>query len=463
MTAAVFGIIAPHPPILVPRVGRDEAHVAEATLDALRTASAALDRFNPETIVLMSPHAPAAADTLMIDGSARFSGNLSQFGDPTSYSWAGDPEYAAALLAALEEAGLPVVERSEDPRLRAGWLDHGTIVPLSFLDPGQAYRLVILSLSYLPLAVNRQLGEAVRTTAEKLGRRIAFVASGDCSHRLTPTAPAGYSPQGAEFDSWLHDTVQRGALSQLSTIDEVTEEEAGECGLRSFIAVGGFAGDDPVPTRILSYEGPWGVGYLTALVGEAAVAAAQGEAGNALESTGMKGGMAGTEESEIVALARRAIVTHVRDAHALLAPAPLSGPEYPARAGAFVSLHRGGDLRGCIGTIAPTAPTLAEEVAHNAIEAAVHDPRFPPLTESELADLDVKVDVLHPPESCKLADLDPAKYGVIVSEGWRRGLLLPDLDGVDDVGTQVSIAMRKAGISPGEHCALERFKVDRYT
>jgi AmmeMemoRadiSam system protein A len=120
-------------------------------------------------------------------------------------------------------------------------------------------------------------------------------------------------------------------------------------------------------------------------------------------------------------------------------------------------------LRGCIGTIQPTFPTLAEEVASNAVQAAAYDPRFPPVGEEELADLEIKVDVLHAPESCELTDLDPARYGVIVTNGRRRGLLLPDLEGVDDVSQQVSIALQKAGIAPGEGCDIERFLVDRYT
>ncbi len=128
-----------------------------------------------------------------------------------------------------------------------------------------------------------------------------------------------------------------------------------------------------------------------------------------------------------------------------------------------MSLHRGGRLRGCIGTILPTQPTLAEEVAANAVQAAEKDPRFPQLAADELSDLDISVDVLHAPEPCTPDDLDPRHYGVIVSSGWRRGLLLPDLEGVDDVETQVEIAMRKAGIGPGEPHDLERFRVDRYT
>ncbi len=237
-------------------------------------------------------------------------------------------------------------------------------------------------------------------------------------------------------------------------------EAGGECGLRSIITLGGFVGDDPVPSRVLAYEGPWGVGYLTALVGEDALAALSVAQVSVAES-GRKGGMPGTPESEIVSLARGTIEYHLGAGHR--PDAVLSDPVYPARAGAFVSLHRQGQLRGCIGTIAPTWPTLAEEVAHNAVQAATEDPRFPPLQRHELDDLDVKVDVLHAPESCQVSDLDPSRYGVIVTSGGRRGLLLPDLEGVDDVGTQVSIALQKAGIPENTPCSLERFLVDRYS
>ena len=126
------------------------------------------------------------------------------------------------------------------------------------------------------------------------------------------------------------------------------------------------------------------------------------------------------------------------------------------------SLHRGGDLRGCIGTIAPTQPTLAAEIVHNAIQAATADPRFDPLRPHELDDLEISVDVLQPPEPADFDDLDPKTWGVIVSADWRRGLLLPDLEGVDTAAEQVGIAMRKAGIAPGETVRLERFRVDRY-
>jgi AmmeMemoRadiSam system protein A len=331
---------------------------------------------------------------------------------------------------------------------------------LSLLSLSAEVRVVVMSLSFLPGEYHRRLGEAVASCAEELRRRVAFVASGDLSHRLTADAPAGYSASGSALDAAIVDAVRRGALGSLTDLDAALVEAGGECGLRSIITLGGFVGEDPVPTRVLSYEGPWGVGYLTALVGEDALANHHVIGPDDTPSTGLKGGMPGAEESEIVTLARRCIERYLESGDA--ADPELVDPSYPARAGVFVSLHRGGQLRGCIGTIAPTCATLALEVARNAIQAATQDPRFSPLRRDELADLDVKVDVLHEPERCELSDLDPSRYGVIVSSGGRRGLLLPDLEGVDDVAAQVSIALQKAGIPPDSPCALERFLVDRY-
>jgi AmmeMemoRadiSam system protein A len=133
------------------------------------------------------------------------------------------------------------------------------------------------------------------------------------------------------------------------------------------------------------------------------------------------------------------------------------------RGAVFVCLKKGGDLRGCIGTFQPTQETLAEEIAANAVSAACRDPRFPPVSEQELASLDISVDVLSEPEPVSdVSQLDPRRYGVIVKRGDRTGLLLPDLEGVDSVEQQLEIARNKAGISPHEPIQLFRFTVDRF-
>lgn len=132
------------------------------------------------------------------------------------------------------------------------------------------------------------------------------------------------------------------------------------------------------------------------------------------------------------------------------------------RAGTFVSLHENGDLRGCIGTIAPTERNIAQEIISNAISACSRDPRFPPVEASELPRISCSVDVLGETEPCTFDQLDPQRYGVIVTNGWRRGLLLPNLEGVDTADMQVAIARRKAGIGRDEPVELERFEVVRH-
>jgi len=132
-------------------------------------------------------------------------------------------------------------------------------------------------------------------------------------------------------------------------------------------------------------------------------------------------------------------------------------------AGCFVTLHKkDGSLRGCIGTITPTKRTLAEEIRDNAIASALRDPRFPAVKKEELEELVINVDVLEKPEETTIDELDPQEYGVIVEKGWRKGVLLPDLEGVDTVKKQLSIVLRKAGISPEEDYKVYKFKVKRY-
>ena len=163
-----------------------------------------------------------------------------------------------------------------------------------------------------------------------------------------------------------------------------------------------------------------------------------------------------------VQLATSSVRAFVRTGTVLSVPSPKI-PELTAKAGVFVSIKKAGQLRGCIGTFAPTQETVAEEIIANAIKSASEDPRFPPITEDELASLTISVDVLSAPEACSEAELDPSRFGVIVQSGWRRGLLLPDLEGVDSVEEQLSIVKHKAGISPGEPAQLSRFTVERHS
>ncbi|MFH1347423.1 MAG: AmmeMemoRadiSam system protein A [Candidatus Margulisiibacteriota bacterium] len=167
-------------------------------------------------------------------------------------------------------------------------------------------------------------------------------------------------------------------------------------------------------------------------------------------------------EHSLVQLARKTIETYIKEGRTI-APPPELTPEMKDKAGVFVSLHRKGQLRGCIGTFSPTTENVAEEIIHNAIESSTRDPRFPPMAKDELADLEISVDVLTKPEAAgPVKDLDAKKYGIIVKSGARSGLLLPDLEGVNTPEEQIAICRRKAWISDDDPIEIFRFEVRRY-
>jgi len=173
--------------------------------------------------------------------------------------------------------------------------------------------------------------------------------------------------------------------------------------------------------------------------------------------------MKAKEESAYVRLARETIENYIKYGKIIAPPLDISKEIINQKAGVFVSIKKFGNLRGCIGTFMPTQENIVQEIIKNAISAVVDDPRFSPVTVSELGDLIISVDVLSPPEEISdISELDPKKYGVIVSSGYKKGLLLPDLEGVDTAEEQVNIAKGKAGIYPDEKVKLYRFEVKRY-
>jgi AmmeMemoRadiSam system protein A len=160
-------------------------------------------------------------------------------------------------------------------------------------------------------------------------------------------------------------------------------------------------------------------------------------------------------------LAKRTVESYVKQGKVIRAKRLT--PEMKQKAGVFVSIHKGGELRGCIGTFEPQTANVAEEIIVNTISSAIRDPRFYPIIPNELRDLEYSVDVLTKPKPVKNQDqLDAKRYGVIVEAGGRRGLLLPDLEGVDSVDYQIDICRQKAGIMPNEPVRLYRFEVKRY-
>ncbi len=263
------GCICPHPPLLIPEVGGAGRAKVTDTIAAMERLAESIGE--PDTVVVISPHADGFGDAHAVKTSPRLCGDFGRFRCPdVSFAYENDVQFAELLLAfAGDYRQLSLTPDEGDV------LDWGVLVPLSFLKPQKIVALSVVG----PYAEHRTLGKLVRRCAEELGRDTLFLASGDLSHALTHDAPAPYDPRGKLFDDELLSLLGIGDFAGLTRIEPVLLEGAAECGLRSFVALGGFLGDDAlVDPQILSYEGPYGVGYLVARFG-APASHARGEAG----------------------------------------------------------------------------------------------------------------------------------------------------------------------------------------
>lgn len=462
----VFCGICPHPPIVVPEVGRIEAAKVEATQQALLELGRRVKGSGAETVVIISPHASIFQDVIGINAMPLLKGDLGNFrAGNVKFELENDPLLVGEIKRLAADLGLMVVELTgemEEQYDISLHLDHGVTVPLYFLQKaGVELPLVHVSMAVAPPQRLYLFGLAVRRAAESLGRKIALLASGDLSHCLTPDAPGGYQPQGEEFDREIARLLAVPDVEGLLKMEESLVNQAGECGYRSIIMMLGALDGYDVKAEVLSYEGPFGVGYLVAAYEPVGQNPERSLFAKLQSEHQEKTARHRAGESYLVKVARETLEGYVEGI-----PLPdISGlpEEFRKQAGVFVSLKKHGNLRGCIGTIEPTQSNIVEEVIANAISAGTRDPRFQPLRKEELNDLEISVDVLQPTEPVVgLNELDPKKYGVVVRAGRRSGLLLPNLEGIDTADEQVVIARQKAGIGPDEPVQLERFEVVRY-
>lgn len=473
--SVVAGFMVPHPPLIVPEIGRGSENAVEETINSYKYVAKKIAELKPDTIVLSSPHTVMYGDYFHISPGTDASGSFASFG---AAGVKMEVNYDTRFVASLcEEAAVKGIDAGILGE-RDKKLDHGTMVPLYFIRQEYTdFQLVRIGLSGLPMEEHYKLGMAVAKVADDLNRRVVYIASGDLSHKLQETGPYGFDPAGPRYDERIMDVMGRGAFDELFAFDEHFLDKAAECGHRSFVMMSGCFDKTNVTIEKLSHQDVTGVGY-----GICCYYVDSDEVNNDRaflniwrEKEEIRRQEARAKEDAFVRLARKSLETYIVTGEKVDCNAAVESlrGEVPdeqieelleSQAGAFVSLHKQGQLRGCIGTIAPVRDSVAEEIVANAVSAAVHDNRFSPVSKDELNLIEYSVDVLSPAEPIDSEDeLDVKRYGVIVTKGYKRGLLLPNLDGVDTVEEQLAIAKRKAGLrSDEEGCSLERFEVVRH-
>lgn len=433
----IWSALMPHPPVLIHEVGRGRELEAVKTLDGIKNLTSGLKK--PDLLIVLSPHQPYSPGSLFVNTAKSYSGSFALFGVPQVKISAVSP--ANDITQFCEHLTKSHIEIYSAP-FEDLTKDQGSLVPLHFLKKEWDDLPGIILVSPIGLTPQKAFALGKALANFQSDKNLALLASGDLSHRLTPNAPAGYEPECAhEFESAIEQALRDNSPNAIYGLDDEIIERAGECGLRSVMAMLGLVSGNNI--KIFSHEWPYGVGYCNALcvLGEnnnipAPVMLARETVKRLLTSSSLP-----------------------ENGHEVI-----SSPLWNERKSCFVSIKtKGGDLRGCIGTLSPMQKSLDIEIIANAVSASTRDPRFPPMTQDELSGVVFSVDVLSDSEPVEsIAQLNPKTYGVIVSKGYRRGVLLPDLEGVDTAEQQVQIAAMKAGIHDLDGISLERFTVTRY-
>ena len=253
------GYMVPHPPIAVPEIGRGEERKIQATIDSFTAVAEDIAALAPETIILTSPHAVMYRDYFHISPGKGAKGSFAQFrAADVRFDVEYDEELVQAIAGEADKVGFPAGTLGErDPHL-----DHGTMVPLYFIDKlFRDYKLIRIGLSGLSLEDHWKFGQLIRKAVDASGRRCVFIGSGDLSHCQKEDGPYGYRPEGPVYDEKIMDVMGRGAFDELTGFDEELLDRSMECGHRSFTIMGGAFQGTKIETRQLSHEATFGVGY----------------------------------------------------------------------------------------------------------------------------------------------------------------------------------------------------------
>ena len=457
----IAAFTVPHPPLIIHEVGQGREHCVDATIAAYERVADQISELGPETIIISSPHSVMYSDYFHISPGEGAIGSFADFGaGEVKFDEKYDTELVRTIEKIADEQGFPAGTQGE----RSRFLDHGTMVPLYFVRKKYSGgRIVRIGLSGLSLTEHYRLGQIIQRAVEQTGRKAVYIASGDLSHKLQESGPYGFAPEGVEYDRRIMDVLGRGVFGELFDFSESFCDKAAECGHRSFVIMAGALDGISVKASALSHEDITGVGYGICTFYPTGTDNERHFLTKHLADSQKALSEKRRSADVYVKLAVQTIESYITSGEVIDIPDGLPAEMLEKQAGAFVSIHKEGQLRGCIGTFLPTESCIASEIINNAISASTRDPRFPPITESELPLLEVNVDILSEPERISSPDkLDVKRYGVIVTSGSKRGLLLPDLEGVDTVEQQIDIARKKAGISPYEKIELQRFEVVRH-
>lgn len=478
----IAGYLLPHAPVFIEAVGGHQSRGVTSTVEAFYAVANEIKALEPDLLVMISPHGPIFSDAIAVYDLSKYEGDMKRFGEFTlNYQAKKDETFINQLIEKSNDSDgsfYPLNDALFRKFQHEPKLDHGITVPYHFIS-SVLPDVPVVAMSYGTLSYTELMrnGEIIKSVSELSGKRVIIIASGDMSHALKSDGPYSFHKDGPWFDERMKTLIIENRPYDIFCEPFEQIENAAECGLRSYAIMMGAFNKCTFESKVWHYEGPFGVGYLVA----GFIVKDRNDVDMILWVENKMLSMIRHAEAlahAYVQIAKHVIYDYVRtgkppkysmDNDAVFINGhriSLNDSEMAllrSEHGVFVSIKKYGSLRGCIGTILPTQDNTFVEIIKNAISACSKDYRFDPVTVTELEHLSISVDVL---SSLKVVSdteaLSPKVYGVVVHSKGRRGVLLPDLEGIDTSAEQLKIASNKGGFSVDEIDKIECFTVERF-
>ncbi len=372
--------IVPHPPLIIPKIGKGEETKIQKTIDSYEQVAKEIKELQPDTIIISSPHTTMYGDYFHIPANNTLTGNLGIFN--------------AEEISFTEEQDIELIEQIENVSKKYNFpagrtidsdLDHGTMIPLYFIRKHyKEGKILLLGPSGLPLIDNYMMGIIIKEAVNNLNKKVVYIASGDLSHKLQTYGPYGYTEEGPLYDKKLIEACSNTNFNELLNFEESFLDKTAECGHRSFTIMAGTLDGLNTKATYLSHEDITGVGYGIITFTPEDKNNKRHFLDNYFNELEEKLTIQRQNEDEYVKLARLTIEEYITNGNTIKTPSNTQEALLNTKAGVFVSIHKFGSLRGCIGTIMPTTNCIAKEIITNAISASTKDPRFPKIEKEEL-------------------------------------------------------------------------------
>lgn len=426
--------VVPYSPLLLPLIHDEVQDKLQATLSAYQQVAKEISEYHPDTIVIISTKAFGYKDYIHIDAKEQASGNFSKYGH-SEYAIA--VEYDTVLVNQIcslaKHNHIPAGKRGE----QSDSLDVGTMVPLFFINQYMSdYRIARISTSAVDKEQLDQLGQCISTAAQDIDRKIVIIVSGELSKRLSNDSPYGYHKDSAVFDQYILNSLKDNDLEAWDHINPELSEASAQTILGALQMLKGAISDTLFHSTTLSYEAPFGIGWLIA-------------------------SFHNKDRNPYCALVRSTLLYHLQHGKGMT-KIEAGDPKLKRRGGVIVSIYLHGELYAYAGNIHPLYPTIAQEIVHIANLAVFHNQKQP-LTKEQLLRCEIKIHILSEYEPIFfIEDLNVKYDGLIVTSNQKQGIVFPKTAGIQTAAQQLALALKKSGIDADEYYTMERFKLERY-